>query len=297
MRPIWTRSGRPTSASPEPPSVPVRPLTNADLDAVMALLGRRPVENLFVASRVHNAGLDPARLGCVVWGHLTDTGELTSLCHAGSNIVTVQASVQEWDAYAHAIGRRRVAAALMGESHQVRGMWQALCDRWGEPWVNVRETRLSQPLMLIDRRADVPGDPRVRRITMADEDAYFAAAVAMYTEEVGVSPLDVTGSYRRYVRQLIEQGRAFGIVENGAVLYKSDVGSALGGTCQVQGVWMHPDLRGQGASVPAMAQVVNLCRENWPAVSLYVNDFNLRARRLYESVGFRTVGELATILY
>lgn len=275
----------------------MRPLTDADLDAVMALLGRRPVENLFVAARVHNAGLDPARLGCTVWGHHAPDGQLTSLCHAGSNIVPVSATPAEWDAYAHAIGRRRVAAALMGESSQVRGMWQALCDRWGEPWVNVRETRLSQPLMLIDHEPVVAADPRVRRITMDDEQAYFEAAVAMYTEEVGVSPIDITGSYRRYVRQLIDQGRAFGIVENGTVTYKSDVGSALGGTCQVQGVWMHPDLRGQGASVPAMAQVVNLCRGTWPAVSLYVNDFNLRARRLYEAVGFRTVGELATVLY
>lgn len=263
----------------------------------MALLGRRPVENLFVAARVHQSGLDPARLGCTVWGHVTDAGELTSLCHAGSNIVPVNASVQEWDAYAHAIGRRRVSAAIMGESSQVQGLWQALCDRWGEQWVNVRETRLSQPLMLIDREPDVALDPRVRRITMDDYAPYFEAAVAMYTEEVGVSPIDVTGSYHRYVRQLIGQGRAFGIVENGTVLYKSDVGSALGGTCQVQGVWLHPDLRGRGASIPAMASVVRLCREQWPAVSLYVNDFNLRARRLYEAVGFRTVGELATVLY
>ena len=32
-------------------------------------------------------------------------------------------------------------------------------------------------------------------------------------------------------------------------------------------------------------------------VSLYVNDYNVRARRLYERIGFRTVGELATVLY
>ena len=32
-------------------------------------------------------------------------------------------------------------------------------------------------------------------------------------------------------------------------------------------------------------------------VSLYVNDYNTRARRLYQGLGFRTVGELATVLY
>ena len=46
-----------------------------------------------------------------------------------------------------------------------------------------------------------------------------------------------------------------------------------------------------------MAQVVRLCRQRYPVVSLYVNDYNTRARRLYQGLGFRTVGELATVLY
>ena len=46
-----------------------------------------------------------------------------------------------------------------------------------------------------------------------------------------------------------------------------------------------------------MARVVQLCRRRYPVVSLYVNDYNLRARRLYDRVGFRVVGEFATVLY
>lgn len=34
-----------------------------------------------------------------------------------------------------------------------------------------------------------------------------------------------------------------------------------------------------------------------PTVSLYVNDFNLPARRVYERCGFRPVGTLATVLF
>jgi predicted GNAT family acetyltransferase len=34
-----------------------------------------------------------------------------------------------------------------------------------------------------------------------------------------------------------------------------------------------------------------------PTVSLYVNDFNLPARRVYERCGFRAVGTLATVLF
>jgi predicted GNAT family acetyltransferase len=47
-----------------------------------------------------------------------------------------------------------------------------------------------------------------------------------------------------------------------------------------------------------MAAVVALARrEHSPTVSLYVNDFNAIARRSYETAGFRTVGDFATVLF
>jgi len=47
-----------------------------------------------------------------------------------------------------------------------------------------------------------------------------------------------------------------------------------------------------------MAAVVQIVRSRFaPAVSLYVNDFNVRAVRTYERVGFRQVGTFATVLF
>ena len=296
MRPIWTRSGRQTSLSAEPGAL-VRQLAQPDRDRALRLLATDPVENLFVAARIDGFGLDPIRMGCTVWGY--ERGDnLVSLCHVGSNVVPVGIDQTIAVAFAERIGRRRGAAAIMGEAGQVELLHTVLSERWGDSWGQARDVRPSQPLMVIERPAGCDPDPRVRQMTLADFDAYYRAAVAMYTEEVGVSPLDASGSYARYVRSLIEQRRAFGIVdERGEVIFKSDVGSALGPVCQVQGVWLQPGLRGQGLSIPAMAAVLEMCRLRWPTVSLYVNDYNTRARRLYERVGFRTVGKLATVLY
>jgi len=296
LRPIWTRSARQTSLSAEPGAL-VRQLAQPDRDRALRLLATDPVENLFVAARVDGFGLDPVRMGCTIWGY--ERGDnLVSLCHVGSNVVPVGIDQTIAAAFAERIGRRRGAAAIMGEAAQVSLLHQVLSERWGDSWGQARDLRLHQPLMVIERPPALDPDPRVRQMCMADFDAYYRAAVAMYTEEVGVSPLDASGSYARYVRSLIEQRRAFGIVdERGEVIFKSDVGSALGPVCQVQGVWLQPGLRGRGSSAAAMSAVVEMCRERWPVVSLYVNDYNTRARRLYERVGFRTVGELATVLY
>ncbi|HZA30090.1 MAG TPA: DUF4081 domain-containing protein, partial [Propionibacteriaceae bacterium] len=47
----------------------------------------------------------------------------------------------------------------------------------------------------------------------------------------------------------------------------------------------------------AMAAVVQLARKLVPTVSLYVNDYNLPARAMYDRVGFAEVGEFATVHY
>ena len=44
---------------------------------------------------------------------------------------------------------------------------------------------------------------------------------------------------------------------------------------------MRPDLRGRGLGTAALAAVVEHALTLAPTVSLYVNDFNLAARRMY----------------
>jgi predicted GNAT family acetyltransferase len=47
-----------------------------------------------------------------------------------------------------------------------------------------------------------------------------------------------------------------------------------------------------------MAAVAEIAlRDIAPVVSLYVNDFNIPARRAYARVGFREVGSFASVLF
>ena len=274
----------------------VRTLTNQDLPKVTELLNRKPFENVFVASRIRTGGLEAFMLGCDVWGYEED-GELVSILHHGANMVPVNGTPEALDAYVARIGPIRTCASILGVAGEALSLYEKLSRKWPGAWERPREIRACQPLMVISGPPTVEADPRVRRVGPGDAESYFAAAVAMYTEEVGVSPLDGTNGYRWYVDRLLETGCAMGIVENGEVIFKSDVGSSTTQVCQVAGVWLRPDLRGRGRSTPAMAAVVDLCRERWQHVTLYVNDFNTTARALYRRVGFDEVGSLATVLY
>ena len=275
----------------------VRVLGRSDLPAAIRVLSKNPVENVFVASRVRAAGLEPSSLGCPVWGYERD-GALRALCHAGSNLVPVNADEEAIAAWAEFAGPQRTCASIIGPSDVALALWHRLADRWGPCWSEVRNVRPHQPVMSLNSPPSVTPDPRVRRVTLDQWTAYTEAAVKMYTEEIGVSPTQGNpAGYRFYVRQLITSGRAFGIVDHGRVIFKADLGSVSGSVCQVQGVWLDPALRGRGLAASAMAAVVQMARTMVPTVSLYVNDYNLAARATYERVGFRTVGEFATIHY
>lgn len=275
----------------------VRVLGRDDLAATVALLSSNPVENVFVASRVRSSGLDQAGLGCPLWGYERE-GALRALFHAGSNLVPVCADSEAIDAWARVAGRHRACASIIGPSATALALWRRLGELWGRDWTDVRNVRPRQPVMSIDHDPVMGFDPEVHRIGLEHWDPYYEAAVKMYTEEVGVSPLQGNpAGYRFYVRQLITSGRAFGIVRRGRVVFKADLGSVSGSVCQVQGVWLDPSLRGRGLAAPAMAGAVRLARTVAPTVSLYVNDFNLPARATYARVGFRDVGEFATIHY
>ncbi|GAA1433586.1 GNAT family N-acetyltransferase [Microlunatus lacustris] len=275
----------------------VRVLGRADLPAAIRVLTGNPVENVFVASRVRAAGLDQSSLGCPVWGYERD-GVLRALCHAGSNLVPVAAGPDALAAWTEFAGPQRMCASIIGPSAVAMDLWQRLGERWGRAWSRARDVRPHQPVMAIEDEPAIAPDPRVRRVTLDQWDAYTDAAVKMYTEEIGVSPIQGNpAGYRFYVRQLITSGRAFGIFEGGKVIFKADLGSVSGTVSQVQGVWLDPELRGRGLAAPAMAAVVTLARTVVPTVSLYVNDYNRPARATYERVGFAQVGEFATIHY
>jgi hypothetical protein len=196
--------------------------------------------------------------------------------------------------YATRQGRR--CSSIVGPAEMVRRLWDELAPVWGP----AREARLQQPLMSIESAPIVTPDTAVRRVRLDELDLLLPASIAMFTEEVGVSPVAGDGGvlYRARVRELVAAGRAFARFDGDRIVFKAEIGAATSAACQVQGVWVDPKWRGRGLSVPGMAAVVEACRRDLaPAVSLYVNDFNAPARRAYERVGFAQVGTFASILF
>jgi predicted GNAT family acetyltransferase len=266
------------------------------VSAVLELAAADPVVNVFADYRTRLTQLDPRWLGGEMWGYVVD-GELVSACHAAANLVPVQATPDALAAFAdRAVSQPRRCATIVGPSDAVATLWRHLGPRWSP----ARDTRWDQPHLEISTPAEVAPDPLVRRTEAADVSALYPACVAMYTEEVGVSPEAGGGAelYRARVTQLVAKGWSFARIESGRVVFKAEVAAASPYACQVQGVYVDPARRGEGLAAAGMAAVVQLAlRHIAPVVSLYVNAHNLPARRAYERAGFRQTGTFSTIMF
>jgi ribosomal protein S18 acetylase RimI-like enzyme len=266
------------------------------LAQALALVGRRPVEHVAVAARLRGSRLEPALSAQPVLGWV-EGGQLNGLLCQGPSLAPVEADGEALAAFSQRLGGVRQAASIVGPRDQAMGLWRELARRHPWAWGRPRAVRACQPVLALDHDPSGPVDPRVGPLGPVWLDSYYVAAVAMYTEEIGLSPVEATGSYRRHVLSSLNRGLAFGLVEAGQVVFKTDVSVHSGSVCQLGGVWLRPDRRGRGTAGPALAAVVRLCRQRWPIVCLYVNDYNRRALALYRRLGFEQVGEAATVLF
>lgn len=277
----------------------VRQLTRHDAMVVRQMLLSDPVKHCFVASRIQTANglvdVDPWRIGGELLGAF-DGDELRGVVYVGANLVPIETTAESRRALGEHLARGpRRCSSLVGPADEITDLWPYIESAWGP----AREIRADQPLMAIADESFAPVDERVRVVRPDELDVLLPACVAMFTEEVGISPMThgMASAYRARVAEIIGRGHAFARIEDGRVLFKAEIGADANGVCQVQGVWVDPSRRGEGLSIGGMAAVIHHARRTFPCVSLYVNHFNLVARAAYSHVGFQSVGTFATVLF
>ena len=263
-----------------------------DAAAVARVLDADPVGSAMVAARVAEHGINPAAIGGELW---TRGRPEDSLCFSGPNLMPLRGDPSDLAAFADkAAAAPRRCSSLVGYADRVLPMWRRLETGWGP----AREVRDNQPLLALSGPPVCALDPLVRRVRLAELDAYLVAAVEMFIGEVGVDPRIGDGGrgYRRRVAGLIAAGRAWARFEGPEVVFKAEVGAQSPAVGQIQGVWVRPDRRGHGLGSAGTAALAAAIVDGGRIASLYVNDYNTPARAAYARIGFAPVGTFATIL-
>ena len=280
--------------------LPARVLDDSALPAVHGLLARDAAAHCVLASRIEMArSLAPARLGGQLWTS-SSGAELTSACYVGGTVMPIgtgpEGRAGAADIGARLAGHRRACSSIVGSADNVLALWSTAERGWGP----ARLIRDEQPLMMsVEAPSAALADPAVRVLRAAQADEIVPAAAAMFTEELMASPFGHDGGagFRNRIRSLAAAGRILARFDDGEAVFKAEIGSVSSAACQIQGVWVRPDLRGQGIGTAAMASVLRYALTLAPAATLYVNGFNAPARAVYGRLGMRQVGTFATVLF
>lgn len=302
-----------------------RVLLLSEWPQALALAQQDPVSYILAITHIER-GIHQGVHAGELWG-FPAVGPLEAACWMGANLIPIvprskdnpQLTREALSAFAlMATSAPKRSSSIVGPRNLVLALWDFLEPFWRMP----REIRASQPSMIIEGQPKIDPDPFVRLTRWDEFDVLLPASVHMFIEEVGISPLTFgSAQYSMRVRELIADQRTLmrmsSTIPQGNVLadhaevassknlplrdtvaFKADFGAVIAQAAQVQGVWVNPQFRGQGLAAPAMASVVEYGLTNLaPMVSLYVNDYNVKAISTYRRVGFEQVGEYATVLF
>jgi RimJ/RimL family protein N-acetyltransferase len=253
-----------------------------------ALIDREPVTNVYLRSEL--------RLGFEIgdwWGAFAGD-ELTSVVLGWSLVVPYIPDAGAAQPLAQALTTGAQPRMVVGHRPSVMALHNAF-----RPPRPARELRDPQPLLTLDR-GDLRGEAssEVRLSTRDDLEALILAAARMHREEMGIDPLAVDApAWRNRMMSLIERRWSWIWMREHEVVFKAELSAWTPEVVQIQGVYTAPHYRGRGIARAGLAAVCEQVFIDVPRCSLYVNQYNVIAQRVYERLGFRPADVFATVMY
>lgn len=255
-------------------------------------MAARPFENAFL-HWVLDGGHGPYAPDELVLDRKRD-GSVRGVVYYGAQLVVAAEDGAALDAFAIETRKYPGLRSFVGPKRAVDGIWNRV-KSWHVAPVLVRSR---QPLYALWPQSLAPIEDADVRLARADETERVAENSArMIVGELGYDPRAQRASFVAGVRRAIELGTWWVWIVDGELRFQCNVGARTPATAQIQGVWTPPALRGRGYATRGLAAISRRMLETTPTVSLYVNDFNAGALKLYDRVGYSQVGELATYLF
>lgn len=253
-----------------------------------ALLDRDPVRNVFLRSELRLHGTNAA------WLVLSERNELRAAVLAGSLAAPCIPRQEDAPSLVSGLLGAGLPHLVLGPREDTLALVEAL-----RPVHPPAEVRDPQPIMAVDAAhlARLPG-ATLQRPTRQHVDMLASAAAAMHREEQrSPGPMPAPSAWRPRTAQLVERGWSWVWLENGRLIFKAELSAWTPEAVQVQGVYTSPEHRRRGVATAGMAALCTLLLAEVPLVTLYVNEWNEAAMRLYRRLGFRQQGAFATVMY
>jgi RimJ/RimL family protein N-acetyltransferase len=261
----------------------IRTLTQAEGGAALRLLRLRSLHNVFLEHVVRSGGLGrlPGFMGYF------SRASLEGILLIGSNGGTALAGVGS-EACA-ALGRGAVQAPvpprlIVGSEDFTVPFWRAYAP-FAAPLVWERR----EPVYSVVRETLRDPGRRVKLLPAREQhlEEIVANSAEQYREDLHDDRFAADPQlFRERHRQDVRERRWWILREDGRIVFQVHIGPENDRVVQIGGVFTVADRRNCGIATSGVAAVASQLLERRPAVSLFCDEANRAARRVYERLGF-----------
>jgi hypothetical protein len=261
--------------------------------AAVTFLEAKPYENVFLIHALLYAG---AAMRASLHVALDERETIAGIGFFGRQIVLATRDDAAIDAFVPLGATHRRERMIVGPHDQVARYWELLEPRHAP----ARAIRQRQPVLAVDPTSLRGESDRVRvRHALADDaEAVIAGSAEMILGELGYDPrARAPADFEAGVAHMIDRALWWVGEDDAGLCFFLNIGPYSDQTMQLQGIFTPPARRGRGLATASLAGICRQLFEESPTLSLFVNDFNVEALRLYERTGFKDVGAFKTILF
>ncbi|MDT5063264.1 MAG: uncharacterized protein QOH63_3723 [Acidobacteriota bacterium] len=267
-------------------------LVSGDEAETLAFLARRSIHTVCMMDMILKNGLvSPMNRGAF-YAYRDPAGQLEGVALIGHATLIEAHSDTAIEAFAQLAQDNARAHLIRGEKEIIERFWKQYTPVGCAPRLVCRE-------ILLEQREPVPvREPvnNLRPATLADLEPVLAVNAEMIYEECGVNPLqtDMAGFRQRTARR-INQGRVWVWVQNGRLIFKTEVMSTTPEVIYLEGVYVNPEERGKGYGFRCFSQLCQHLLQSVKCLCLLVNENNQAAINFYNKAGYSLQGCYDTI--
>lgn len=267
--------------------------TQTDAEEALCFLAARPVHTVNLRAFIRDNGLSSTRNRGRFYGYRNSEGRLEGVALIGHATLVETSTDRALESLARTAQEECACTHLiMGERGRVEEFWNYYCEGGQKMRLACREL-LFELRCPFEVQKEVTG---LRQATLEDLDLIIPVQAAMAEAESGVNPLvkDPAGFRARCARR-IEAGRTWVLVEDGKLIFKTEVFAETPEVIYLEGVYVNPDERGQGIGLRCLSQLSRTLLRRTQSLCILVNEENEGAHAFYKRAGFKFVSTYDTV--
>src|SRR5256885_1784951 len=271
-------------ASMTPEVTNIQPLRGEHEAEVIDFLSAHPLFTFAMTGFIKDNGLESGLNRGNFYASRNLRGEVDGVALIGHVTLFETSSDAVLSAFANLTRKRSDAFIVMGEERRMDRFMNYYALKPQEAQRSCRELLFAQR----SRQACDSPVPNLRRAMMDEVDLVVPVHAQMAFEQSGVNPLDVDAEgVRERCARRIQQGRGWGSVESGKLLFKADVISDLPEVNYLEGVYVTPENRGRGFGSLCMRQLTNVLLSHTKSVCLLTEEDETVAQACYTKAGYK----------